>query len=649
MPDTGQSNSLAQSTPARRSRGSVACRRCRRLRVKCVHGTANPPCEACKTAGPIYANQCKFPKRGEADVDRDWRSQACTRSTSNIASPTRAEGHAQRDPVRSASQQSSELREGDGSLGHPNNNSMEAPTGDQIIDSCRVFMTSYFQLGFIPKATFSERIMNHEVDQFLILCILCLSARFTPCLIAKYGNGTAATDFFMLQALQLVPQKMYSPNLENTQGFFLLSIAEWGNGERERSSIHMGIAVRMAAVLRLHREETYHLREDATEEEIIDVEMGRRTFWMIQSQDNLHSGYNSPAPFSLDDISALLPCEESDFLFGVTPHERAALQGTIPAIINPSLTDSPKRSLFATLIQTHSLWGKVARKAAGPSSISSTRILSPLSSNSEYMRTVHALGEFENHLPQQQKWSVRNLNVWKDFGFELAYLSVVMMLRLSNIIVRRMYLEDIKSCVTDNSVDDSTRNFWEGVSGELFHNVEELYTQIKSSFSIRSRTPAQAYPAILVLPVYVCGSLALNLWKCPALCPDLAGNAAEMLTRCLDVITELQLAWPMAKQWHQGLQQAATPSSGQPSPVSNTTHGIAAQVQSWEMQIQSPITLPGEKPVQLTTNTDHVNQQSGVHTQIDPNLEISTLPNDLFDAEVTAFLQGEAHFGFWDM
>jgi hypothetical protein len=649
MPDDGQSNSLSQPTPVRRQRGTVACRRCRRLRVKCVHPTTNPPCEACKTAGTIEANQCKFPRRGETDVDRDWRSQGRARSTSNLESPRLADGHEQRDLMRSSDPQSLDLREENRIVGSQHQKPVGVPTEDEIIDSCRVFMTSYFQLGFIPKATFSERILSHEVDDFLILAILCLSARFTPSLVARYRSGTEATDLFMRQALQLVPQKMYNPNLETTQGFFLLSIAEWGNGERERSSIHMGIAVRMAAILRLHREETYRLRQDATEEEIIDVEMGRRTFWMIQSQDNLHSGYNSPAPFSLDDITALLPCDESDFLFGVIPHERAALQGTIPALANLSLTGSPKRSLFATLIQTHSLWGKVARKAAGPSQGSSTRIPSPISSNSEYRRTVEALREFEQHLPPQQKWSVRNLTVWKDFGFELAYLSVVMMLRLSNIIVRRMYLEEIKACVTDNTVDASTRKFWEGISNELFHNVEELYEQIKSSFSIRSRSQTQAYPAILVLPVYVCGSLALNLWKCPALCPKLADKAAEMLTRCLDVITELQLAWPMAKQWQQGLQQAATPSSEVPSPVSNTTYPTTTHGQLWETQTQITTARHDTRPVQSTTTTIHANQQSGLHSQVDPNLEISTLPNDLFDAEVTAFLQGEAHFGLWDI
>ncbi|KIW04856.1 uncharacterized protein PV09_04038 [Verruconis gallopava] len=522
---------------------------------------------------------------------------------------------------------------------------VELPSQEEIVESCRIFTTSYFQLGFIPKATFSEKIINHEVDEFLILCILSLSARFTPCLVARYGSESKATDWFMRQAHQLVPQKMYKPNLEVTQGFFLLSIAEWGNGEREQSSIHMGIAVRMAAMLKLHREETYQLRDGASEEEIIDAEMARRTFWMIQSQDNLHSGYNSPAPFSLDDITALLPCEELDFLFGVVPQERAALQNTVPAIANPSLTGSSKRSLFATLIQAHSLWGRVARKAAGPSRVSSTPLPSPLSPSSEYGKIVQDLAEFEKCLPPQQKWSIRNLRVWKDLGFELAYLSVVMMLRLSNIIVRRMHLEDIKSSIVDKNVEESIRNFWEGVSFKLFSNVEELYEQIESCFSTRSCNEPQAYPAILVLPVYVCGSLALNLWKWPSLCPHMAGKAAEMVSRCLNIITGLQSAWPMAKNWQQGLQQAATPLSGGFSPASNTTcqslRGSANDMQAPALTLESNREGGFRGIIQI-------NEPFGAIPQIDPSIHIGTIPNDIFDAEVTAFLQ-EAHYGLWDI
>jgi hypothetical protein len=92
---------------------------------------------------------------------------------------------------------------------------------------------------------------------------------------------------------------MYQPSLERIQSFFLLGIAEWGNGDRNRSCIHMAIAIKMAGLLCLHQEETYTLSNDSTSDEIVNSEKMRRTFWMLESQDNLHSGHNTPASFSL--------------------------------------------------------------------------------------------------------------------------------------------------------------------------------------------------------------------------------------------------------------------------------------------------------------------------------------------------------------
>ena len=75
--------------------------------------------------------------------------------------------------------------------------------------------------GFIPKAVFLERLATdrESVSVFLLLAILSLSARFTPCLAKRYGDPVRATEYFMRQAAGLVPDEMYKPSLERTQGF----------------------------------------------------------------------------------------------------------------------------------------------------------------------------------------------------------------------------------------------------------------------------------------------------------------------------------------------------------------------------------------------------------------------------------------------
>jgi hypothetical protein len=125
------------------------------------------------------------------------------------------------------------------------------------------------------------------------------------------------------------------------------------------------------------------------------------------AQDNLHSEHGSPVPFSPEDITALLPSDESDWAFGRIPAQRAALAGTGAAEHHPHLTSLPSRSLFATLLQAHSLWGKVARRACRTDLSEAT--MPPWADKSDFLRTVEDLSKWEADIPRQHAWSVWNM------------------------------------------------------------------------------------------------------------------------------------------------------------------------------------------------------------------------------------------------
>lgn len=357
----------------------------------------------------------------------------------------------------------------------------------------------------------------------------------------------------MDRAAGLVMEEMYTPTLDRTQGFFLLAIAEWGKGDKTSSNIHMGIAVRMAGMLRLHREETYDLPENYTAEDVIDAEMARRTFWMLESQDNLHSGYTTPTSFSLNDITTLLPCEERDFAFGIVPRERTALAGTLAAVRKQDTVHTSSRSLFATLIQAHNLWGQVARRAVTNGDRQAGEPFKPWDNRSDYTTLLISLQVWEEHLPSQHKWSIWNFRGYKAEGLDLAYLSVVMVIRLSNIILRRTFIDSIIHKEANNGAPE---NFWMNMSSELFENVLALHEQIDAFFSLRS--PQQGFPAMIVFCVYVCGSLANHLWRRPEICPRLADGMGNIVSKSLEVLTDLQHAWPLARKWRQALDQRAS-------------------------------------------------------------------------------------------
>ncbi|KAL1889174.1 hypothetical protein Cpir12675_005897 [Ceratocystis pirilliformis] len=723
--------------PVRR-RGTVACGRCRRLRSKCVHDHPAPPCQTCKLVGGLVEAQCSFPKRGEKDVDRQFRRRTTAANTvqRTEAKKGTAPAAAPESVVSPSSDTNTEKAvsistQNDGLYSSavtpvsyacsppprppaaaalisrfpdppgPSDARSLLPPIDEVVEGCRIFVTSYFQLGFIPKSIFLERLIrpSENVSTFLLCCILCISARFTPKLVQRYGGARKATDYFVEASRRMVPTEMYLPSLERIQAFFLLAISQWGNGDKDRSSMDMGIAVRMAALLKLHSEESYALPPHAPAERIVQSESARRTFWMIQSQENLHSGYKTPAPFPLEDITTLLPCDEKDFAFGDLPTERAAMAGTPPGLANPSLVYSPRRCLFATLIQVHGLWGKVARRACRTDH--SINKAPPWDASSEYARTITELNEWEASLPQDHCFSVWNLRGWKSESLHLAYLAVTMVIRLSHIVSRRIYLEDMLTTLTSSPPDqnlpgstpsmapdadepvpnipttstretypDAPGGFWAQMATELFTNVQSLHEQIDAFFSMR--TPEEGFPQILVFCVYMCGSLASYLWRSPSLCPELAPRAETMANRALEVLSELHPAWPMSSKWQKGLQQIATPLNGKspaegpsqnqtPLPLErrpggasdcepNTCKGAGTVFHFPVRHQQQPqFHGPAANPqYQHLTSNPHVQQSYEPHSS-HPHIQgMHSFPNELFDAELTAFLQGDFQFESFD-
>ncbi|KAI0147174.1 hypothetical protein GGR57DRAFT_262298 [Xylariaceae sp. FL1272] len=588
---------LAQSAqsiqPGRRSQ---ACRRCRRLRVKCVRPESTSPCEACHKAkdecvvfhGPSSHDRAyRNPKRAHVDPAHNYGDLAVVAgSSSGISDGGETRSQSQRrspegmilpspGPTMISSVAMFWPRTNLG-LGGPSSTHIswdDLPPFEEVVEGVTAFTTSFFQLGFIPRSLFFE-VMRREpesISLFLILTILSVSARFTPSLVRRFQSGVAATQAFLSQAGAFVPDQMFNPTLDSIQGFFLMSIAEWGNGDKNRSSVYMGIAIRLAGMLRLHREETYQLPQNASREAIVLSEVARRTFWMIETFENLHSGSNLPVAFSYKDVTVLLPCDEREFTFGIRPRERAAMPGTPPALRNPALSDSVSRSLFATLLQTHCLWGQVARLVSSEDLEPPSSLRSETNINKRKFEFLsQTLASFEAGLSPQHSWSVWNLRAHKVEGLDLAYLSVAMVLRLSNVILRRSYLHDVLSArhSPDGVALSARADPSSPVLDELFDNMLTMDEQIVAFFEHKS--PDQGYPALIVFCVYVCGSLANNLCQQPHICPRIAPQAVRILKNSIQGLETLQDAWPLARRWYQALYQASEPVLRAPStPLPN--------------------------------------------------------------------------------
>jgi hypothetical protein len=103
---------------------------------------------------------------------------------------------------------------------------------------------SLINLGFIPKALFLERLKEypHKNDRFYLYSILSVSARFTPSLVRRYGGGLGATELFIELATRYGMEETFKPTIEHIQAFYLLGLAEWGSGDRNRSAVCLAIS-----------------------------------------------------------------------------------------------------------------------------------------------------------------------------------------------------------------------------------------------------------------------------------------------------------------------------------------------------------------------------------------------------------------------
>lgn len=518
------------------------------MRSKCLHDKA-PPCTSCLEAG--VPEECYFPSRGDPDEDRQFRHprQRADRRPKTEAARIKRESIV--SPIVQDALVGAKLPkwENEWSL---------LPEVDIIKEGVYAFTTHYFQLGFIHKERFPQQIEQNpsSVSVFLLLSILSISARFNRKIQARYGDSQKAVDWFMKSAERLAMNELYQqPTLERCQAFLLLSIAQQGCGMSNSSYINMGVATRMAALMRLHREETYErITSSSLPEEIIRAESARRTFWVLHSQDNLHSGPYKPFSLASSDITALLPCDEEEFKAAVVPQSRAALEGTPPAMQNPQLTTLRPRSLFATLIQTHHLWGIIARRA-----VSNEKSPRPGNDNSEYSRLASSLRRFEDNLFGDHRFGIKSLKGHRQDNEDLAFLGCTTGLRLCNIVLRKTYMDEIIHATRSNPRDQTVRMYRQ-MGEELVENVRMLYEQVDAQYVEGRPSEERVGHQIATFNVYSCGLLAAYMHKFPQLDPrrhpdEVRMEGKRMYERMVTLLEEAQTIWSLASSWLAGLRK----------------------------------------------------------------------------------------------
>jgi hypothetical protein len=182
----------------------------------------------------LTASRSVFPKRGQPDNDREYRHPRMRADKGSRRDPTKIRRSildVAIPPLSASAGVKAPQRVDEWDY---------LPPVPEIVDAVNMFTRHYFQLGFIPKETFTQRLQQdpRSISVFLLLGILSISSRFTPSLVRRHGNGMSAAERFMELGSTVALHELYKePTLERCQGFYLLGIAQQGSGLRNKSYV----------------------------------------------------------------------------------------------------------------------------------------------------------------------------------------------------------------------------------------------------------------------------------------------------------------------------------------------------------------------------------------------------------------------------
>jgi hypothetical protein len=302
--------------------------------------------------------------------------------------------------------------------------------------------------------------------------------------------------------------------------------------------------------------------------------------------------------------------------------------------------------MFATLIQVHDLWGMIARTAQRDGFASDATDAKPWETNSRYLAVARVLHDWEANLPAEHTWSSWNLRGYQAEHVDLAYLSIITITRMNNIVLRRTYLENIVSHILTSEVNGKMAppGFWETMSHELFCNVLSLYEALETYLNLRG--PDDGFPTMLAFCAYTCGSIVSYLWRWPALCPQLCSSAESAFNGTLEALSTFADKWPMAGEWVSLLRETAQSDlheQMQPTP------GISSEEVILNPLAESTISPLSCQVVQSGPTLHHEHGSNALRLLSQAATYEQQFPLALhFDAELANYMQGYMNLNFVD-
>ncbi|CAG8452564.1 14471_t:CDS:2 [Cetraspora pellucida] len=171
-------------------------------------------------------------------------------------------------------------------------------------------------MAMFHQHTFMRRLRQNKVSPFLILAMCSVSARFSDHPNIRRDPAYLAGEPYSTQANKYLLEALDTACLENIQAFLLLALYGYGSALGSKTYTYIGIAIRMAHSLGLHKIDdiTSNSSSDCkgSEDVFIAKETKRRTFWSCFVLDRFSScALGRPSIIQEEDCDVRFPCIES--------------------------------------------------------------------------------------------------------------------------------------------------------------------------------------------------------------------------------------------------------------------------------------------------------------------------------------------------
>ncbi|CAG8582267.1 13409_t:CDS:2 [Acaulospora morrowiae] len=320
---------------------------------------------------------------------------------------------------------------------------IDFPTNDIVehLTSC-FFRSLDDQFPMFHQATFKRQLRQEKVPPFLILSMCAVSARFSDHPMIKTYPPYLSGEGFANLATQRITSAFDAPSVENVQALILLTMHTFGSQKGPRSWMYIGIAIRMAQELGLHKidepDPSNTSNQMDSESAFIKKEIKRRTFWACFMLDRFSAcALGRPAVIHEEDCDVRLPCVESiwtiDHPFTSPAINEYLKEDYIKRDTHFNLSTSGIYSIFCSVFI---LLGRASQYANRSKPTSALPTWDP---QSEYAILENEIEDWYRKITPYYGYSKERLNTFNSIGYgglfaslHLLYYAVVVVLNRPN-------------------------------------------------------------------------------------------------------------------------------------------------------------------------------------------------------------------------